>query len=513
MSIAFVSAPFHNVTRSAFCNRQFILRHPPAAHPLHHHIPATRPCTTTTTTTTKSPVRCSSSSSSSIPDKNDEDDDNNNKNNDDDDENVPPAVQNTASGTLDQDWRAFRARLVRDEVNNPSMSPILNFLNDDNLTSSIPPLEKLAAPNNDNNKNGHGSDPHTSSSSSSSVINQHKKKQGQEEEQEKNKVSSSAPAEEKSQLWAHPVSFIETGSLLISSPRHFSGSHACTFFAKTAILILHHSEDEGTIGVIINRPLSPHMKRIQENSKPSTTTTNTTMKTSTKTPQSTSSSQSKSKLQSQSQPKSPSSSQQQQQSNKQPTPFDFNTPSSSSSHSTKTTDDNTYSIDDLFACADPPVFLGGPVGLETLGVLHGDPTFGHVVTGAVRSAPFTQAFKRFQAGALPHARFFLGYSGWRKGQLQDEINNGIWLLCSACDDIVLRTWKTGIQLHKTVLPLMGDVYAQIANELDSNSDANTTSTNNNNSANTTKQQQQSPTSENENDDDDDDDVDNNVKDR
>lgn len=40
--------------------------------------------------------------------------------------------------------------------------------------------------------------------------------------------------------------------------------------------------------------------------------------------------------------------------------------------------------------------------------MHGEPTFGHVVTGAVRSAPVTQAFKRFQAGALPDVRFFLG---------------------------------------------------------------------------------------------------------
>lgn len=55
--------------------------------------------------------------------------------------------------------------------------------------------------------------------------------------------------------WAHEVSFVEAGCLLIASPEHFVGEHACSFFANSVVLVLSHSRREGTVGVILNRPV------------------------------------------------------------------------------------------------------------------------------------------------------------------------------------------------------------------------------------------------------------------
>lgn len=55
--------------------------------------------------------------------------------------------------------------------------------------------------------------------------------------------------------WAHEVSFVEPGCLLIASPEHFVGEHACSFFANSVVLVLSHGGKEGTVGVILNRPI------------------------------------------------------------------------------------------------------------------------------------------------------------------------------------------------------------------------------------------------------------------
>lgn len=275
----------------------------------------------------------------------------------------------------DKDWRAFRARLVRNE----------NTTSDTSLASESPSSISTSPTS------------HTQSTSDS-------------------------------QLWAHHIPFVEAGSLLLASPEHFCDEYACTFFANTAILILDHS-DQGSLGVIINRPIIVEL--------------NTAMKPDSLTD--------RPSIQVPGIYRQPQAHLQQLQ-------------SSESSMSTDPSE-KFASESDLTILNEAPVFNGGPVRLDTLLLLHGDPEFGDAITGAVRTAPFHSAVVRYREGALPDARFFVGYTGWSSGQLEQEINEGVWYTCACCDEILLTHWPAGTNLHRLVLPLMGGHYAQVAKTL------------------------------------------------
>jgi len=81
-----------------------------------------------------------------------------------------------------------------------------------------------------------------------------------------------------------------------------------------------------------------------------------------------------------------------------------------------------------------PIFVGGPVGLDTLQILHRAPD---LVGGGVEVAPGIHV-----GGELPSVadlmladperarrdlRLTLGYSGWGEGQLEVELATGSWL--------------------------------------------------------------------------------------
>lgn len=54
-------------------------------------------------------------------------------------------------------------------------------------------------------------------------------------------------------------------------------------------------------------------------------------------------------------------------------------------------------------------------------------------------------------------RFFLGYSGWSPGQLQDELKRDSWLVTKASADFLLNTPPR--HLWKALLQRMGGKYA------------------------------------------------------
>lgn len=293
------------------------------------------------------------------------------------------AVPDSEGGTADrepsqpprqEDWRTFRARLVRNE--NPAST-----------VPTSPPSSQVPSP-----------PPSTSQSSSHS------------------------------QLWAHHIPFVEPGSLLLASPEHFKDEQACTFFANTAILILEHS-NLGSIGLIINRPISVKLNTAVQ---PSDLTDTPSIQV-------------------------PGI-------YRQPQPHLQHLESSESSVPTNPSEQYA-SESDLAILNDAPLFNGGPVRLDTLALLHGDPEFGDVITGSIRTAPFHSAVARYRKGALPGARFFVGYTGWASGQLDQEIEQGVWYTCACCDQLLLTHWSGGTDLHRVVLPLMGGHYAQVANAL------------------------------------------------
>ncbi|MHC4821381.1 MAG: YqgE/AlgH family protein, partial [Planctomycetota bacterium] len=80
------------------------------------------------------------------------------------------------------------------------------------------------------------------------------------------------------------------------------------------------------------------------------------------------------------------------------------------------------------------VFLGGPVGTDSLAILHRE-------EGLIGSTPLypgiylggdpSELGQRVQAKdtAVSDLRFLVGYSGWGKGQLEHEISENTWVLC------------------------------------------------------------------------------------
>lgn len=120
-----------------------------------------------------------------------------------------------------------------------------------------------------------------------------------------------------------------------------------------------------------------------------------------------------------------------------------------------------------------PVTYGGPVLTEEFAVLHG---FGHV-EGSKKLAPgvfiggseelMTEVrIARFDPR---HALFIKGHAAWVSGQLEREIQKGVWYIASASSDFLLRyagapttEEDNDTDLWADILNCMGDNYAEIA---------------------------------------------------
>lgn len=115
---------------------------------------------------------------------------------------------------------------------------------------------------------------------------------------------------------------------------------------------------------------------------------------------------------------------------------------------------------------DVPVRRGGPVGTDTLHVIHRRPD---LLTDA---EPLADGL--YWGGTLADlgpildegppdpesVRFYLGYAGWGPGQLAAEFLDGGWLLHPASADLVFGSTPVG--LWGTILREMGEPYRQFA---------------------------------------------------
>lgn len=113
-----------------------------------------------------------------------------------------------------------------------------------------------------------------------------------------------------------------------------------------------------------------------------------------------------------------------------------------------------------------PVYYGGPVQTDTLHFLHRVPQLipggQQVVTGVYWGGDFEKVI----AGITSHSispediRFYLGYSGWSAGQLEEEIEEKSWLLTMGKAPLVFHTdpgaiWPAAIkQLDDKYHPIM-----------------------------------------------------------
>lgn len=115
---------------------------------------------------------------------------------------------------------------------------------------------------------------------------------------------------------------------------------------------------------------------------------------------------------------------------------------------------------------DIPLFLGGPVEKNTLHFLHRRPDLiresVNVGNGIYWGGDFDQAKRLLNAFALKpeDIRFFVGYSGWSEGQLNEEMEQKTWITTDSDASFLFDTPSKNF--WREVLKRMGGKYRSIA---------------------------------------------------
>lgn len=114
------------------------------------------------------------------------------------------------------------------------------------------------------------------------------------------------------------------------------------------------------------------------------------------------------------------------------------------------------------------VYYGGPVEQDALFFMHGYdklPGAVHVGNELYLGGDF-ELFKILYAEQkeknmpLPQPKFFLGYSGWSPGQLEEELKNDTWIILKSSDIDVMDYSE---EVWREVMKKMGGKYTLWAN--------------------------------------------------
>ena len=136
-------------------------------------------------------------------------------------------------------------------------------------------------------------------------------------------------------------------------------------------------------------------------------------------------------------------------------------------------------LNDLLASfpeSDLDVLYGGPVGTDTLHYIHnvGDllPESIKIANGLYWGGDFEELQRLFSLNVIKpeNVRFFLGYSGWTAGQLQEEMRNHSWLLGNIDANYIFNA-KPDDTLWEEVLQNEGGTFSvigQISDEMNWN---------------------------------------------
>ncbi len=123
-------------------------------------------------------------------------------------------------------------------------------------------------------------------------------------------------------------------------------------------------------------------------------------------------------------------------------------------------------IEDLYSLKGE-LFIGGPVQSDTLHFIH---SLGDVVPGAVKisnslywGGDFDVIKQLINENKIDNRsiKFFLGYSGWSPGQLENEIAEKSWIVSSIPDNVVMSYEIDNI--WKETMESLGDVYKTWSN--------------------------------------------------
>lgn len=114
-----------------------------------------------------------------------------------------------------------------------------------------------------------------------------------------------------------------------------------------------------------------------------------------------------------------------------------------------------------------PVFDGGPVQKDSLHFLHQLPEEipggQEIVPGVYWGGDFESVIRLLQEGRIDtrKIRFFIGYSGWSEGQLNNEMTEKTWLTVAANRKLVFHAKHE--EIWKEALRLMGGEYEMMIN--------------------------------------------------
>ncbi len=114
-----------------------------------------------------------------------------------------------------------------------------------------------------------------------------------------------------------------------------------------------------------------------------------------------------------------------------------------------------------------PVYYGGPVQTDTIHFLHQCPDqipgSVEVVKGIYWGGDFELLCEMIRINRIDvnKIRFFIGYSGWGEGQLNDELNEKSWLTVKAVRKIVFH--KNYEEIWKDSLKQLGGDYEMMIN--------------------------------------------------
>ncbi len=114
-----------------------------------------------------------------------------------------------------------------------------------------------------------------------------------------------------------------------------------------------------------------------------------------------------------------------------------------------------------------PVFYGGPMQMDTIHFLHQYPELipgsYEVLDGIFWGGDFETAISLIRSGNInpEKIRFYIGYSGWGSGQLNDELKEKSWLTVEGTRKLVFH--HKADEIWKDALKKLGGDYEALAN--------------------------------------------------
>ena len=129
-----------------------------------------------------------------------------------------------------------------------------------------------------------------------------------------------------------------------------------------------------------------------------------------------------------------------------------------------------HTLDELMNDLDEiklPVYYGGPVQMDTIHFLHQYPELVpgsyEVLDGIYWGGDFETVVSLIKEGSIDPGkiRFYIGYSGWGSGQLNDELKEKSWLTAKATRKLVFH--RKVDEVWKDALRHLGGDFEMMAN--------------------------------------------------